>query len=68
MDVGCGPGGVTFELARGFSEVVGLDCSPVLIDKCQKLKENGQGSYWMCSEGSLTEEKTAVIDPSIVSS
>lgn len=68
LDVGCGPGGVTFELARGFSEVVGLDYSQVFIDKCQELKLSGQGSYWICTEGSLKEEKIAVIDPSIVSS
>ena len=68
LDVGCGPGGVTFELARGFSEVVGLDYSQVFIDKCQELKLSGQGSYWFCTEGSLKEEKIAVIDPSIVSS
>lgn len=66
LDVGCGTGGVTFELARGFSEVVGLDISHLSITTCQELKLKGQKSYWLCTEGSLREEKIAIIDPSIV--
>ena len=66
LDVGCGPGGVTFELARGFSEVVGMDISLLAITKCQELKLKGQKNYWLSTEGSLREEKIAIIDPSIV--
>ena len=66
LDVGCGPGGVTFELARGFSEVVGLDVSQLSITKCQELKLKGQKNYWLSTEGSLREEKIAIIDHSIV--
>ena len=66
LDVGCGPGGVTFELARGFSEVVGLDVSHLSITTCQELKLKGQKNYWLCTEGSLREEKIAIIDTSIV--
>ena len=67
LDVGCGPGGVSFELARGFSEVVGLDYSRGFIAKCQELKMTGRATYWLPVEGSLGEEKAACIDTSIVS-
>ena len=57
---------MTFELARGFSEVFGLDISHLSITTCQELKLKGQKSYSLCTEGSLREEKIAIIDPSIV--
>ena len=67
LDVGCGPGGVSFELARGFSEVVGLDYSQGFIAKCQELKMTGQTTYWLPTEASLREQKVACVDASIVS-
>ena len=57
----------TFELARGFDEVVGMDYSQAFIAKCQELKMTGLAKYSMIVEGELKENKTALIDPDIVS-
>ena len=67
FDIGCAVGRSTFELARGFDEVIGLDYSNAFIAKCQELKMKGQAEYSMTVEGDLTENKTAVIHPEIVS-
>ena len=56
----------TFELAREFSEVVGLDYSQAFIAKCQELQKLGQAGYFLTTEGVLGQEKTACIDTSIV--
>ena len=67
FDIGCAVGRSTFELARGFDEVIGLDYSKAFIAKCQELKMTGQANYSVTVEGDLSENKTAVIDPAIVS-
>ena len=67
FDIGCAVGRSTFELARGFDEVIGLDYSKAFIARCQELKMMGQADYSVAVEGDLTENKTAVVDPAIVS-
>ena len=67
MDVGCAVGRSTFELARGFEEVVGIDYSRAFIHRCQELKMTGQAAYRMGTEGDLADEKMAVVHPDIVS-
>ena len=67
FDIGCAVGRSTFELARGFNEVIGLDYSNAFIAKCQEMKMKGQAEYSMTVEGDLAENKTAVVDPEIVS-
>jgi SAM-dependent methyltransferase len=66
LDVGCAVGRSTFELAREFDEVVGVDFSSAFIHHCQELKMTGQSSYKLITEGVLGEEKTAAIHPDIV--
>ena len=56
----------TFELARGFNEVVGMDFSQGFITKCQELKMTGLARYNMTVEGELVVNKTATVDPDIV--
>ena len=67
FDIGCAVGRSTFELARVFDEVVGMDFSQAFIAKCQELKMTGVAKYDMTVEGALVENKTAVVDPDIVS-
>ena len=67
LDVGCAVGGSTFELAREFSEVVGMDFSQAFVAKCQELKMTGQASYRLTTEGHLSVRKLARMDPTIVS-
>ena len=53
FDIGCAIGRSTFELARGFDEVIGVDFSTRFIQEAQKLKENGILRYVMPTEGDL---------------
>ena len=53
LDVGCAIGRSTFELARGFDEVIGVDFSARFIQEAQNLKENGILRYTMPTEGEL---------------
>ena len=66
FDIGCAVGRSTFELAKVFDEVLGMDFSQAFIAKCQELKMTGLAKYGMTVEGELVEEKTAIIDPDIV--
>lgn len=53
LDIGCATGRSTFELARGFDEVTGVDFSARFIQAAQKLKEDGVLRYTMPTEGEL---------------
>ncbi len=53
FDIGCAIGRSTFELARGFEEVIGVDFSTRFIQEAQKLKENAMLRYVMPTEGEL---------------
>lgn len=57
----------TFELAREYDEVIGLDFSEAFIDECWSLKKTGQATYSIPVEGDLVEKKTATVNPDIVS-
>ncbi|MBD3756210.1 MAG: putative 4-mercaptohistidine N1-methyltransferase, partial [Gammaproteobacteria bacterium] len=53
LDVGCAIGRSSFELARGFDEVVGVDFSARFIQYAQLLKEKGVLRYSIPVEGEL---------------
>ena len=53
LDVGCAIGRSTFELARGFDEVIGVDFSARFIQEAEYIKENGILRYSMPTEGEL---------------
>lgn len=53
FDIGCAIGRSTFELARHFDEVTGVDFSARFIQEAQKLKESGMLRYVMPTEGEL---------------
>ncbi|RRS30260.1 MAG: SAM-dependent methyltransferase [Epsilonproteobacteria bacterium (ex Lamellibrachia satsuma)] len=55
FDIGCAVGRSSFELARGFEEVTGVDFSARFIQEAQKLKENGVLRYVMPIEGELED-------------
>lgn len=57
----------TFELAREYEEVVGVDFSQAFVEVCHTLKLNGEIKYSLPVEGDLVENKIATIDPAIVS-
>lgn len=53
LDIGCAIGRSTFELARGFDKVIGVDFSARFIQEAQVLKENTVLRYTMQVEGEL---------------
>jgi len=53
FDIGCAIGRSTFELARGFDEVIGVDFSARFIQEAQSMKEEGVLRYTMPTEGEL---------------
>jgi len=57
LDVGCAIGRSTFELAREFEEVTGLDFSVRFISLATRLKEEGSFEYAFPVEGELVEYK-----------
>lgn len=65
LDVGCAVGRSTFELARDFGEVIGVDLSAAFIQAGQRLQRDGILDYWRKEEGDLGERVQASIDPAI---
>ncbi len=54
LDVGCALGRTTFELARGFAAVTGVDSSRRFIDVATGMRDDGRISYYLIKEGELT--------------
>ncbi len=53
LDLGCAVGRTTFELARDFDKVIGVDLSLRFIECAKKLKEKGSLEYSLITEGEL---------------
>ncbi len=53
FDIGCAIGRSSFELAKAFDEVIGVDFSTRFIQEAQKMKENGALRYIIPTEGEL---------------
>ena len=45
LDLGCAVGGASFELARSFERVLGLDYSAAFIDAAERLRRTGELGY-----------------------
>lgn len=65
LDLGCAVGRATFELARNFEEVIGIDFSCGFIDTCKKLQELGELPYTLKVEGNIRSKHQAIVDASI---
>jgi len=53
LDIGCAIGRSSFELARGFDEVIGVDFSARFIQEAEVLRQNGVLRYMMPAEGEI---------------
>ena len=53
FDIGCAIGRSTFELARGFDEVIGVDFSARFVQEAEVLKQNATLRYTIPTEGEL---------------
>jgi 5-histidylcysteine sulfoxide synthase/putative 4-mercaptohistidine N1-methyltranferase len=65
LDLGCAVGGATFELARDFRDVHGIDLSAQFIATANVLRERGRVDYAVREEGDVRSPLVAVVDPSI---
>lgn len=65
LDLGCAVGRSTFELARHYDRVMGIDYSVQFIEKANELKCFGVTEFERTSEGILTEKFTAEISDEI---
>lgn len=57
MDLGCAVGRTTFELAKSFEEVIGIDLSARFFQFAVRVKEKGKVRYCVPTEGDLVEYK-----------
>lgn len=65
LDVGCAVGRSTFEMAKIFDEVIGIDYSQSFVDACNDLKTTGDKAYSVPTVGDLVIDLEAKIDPSL---
>jgi len=62
LDIGCAVGRSSFELARGFSEVIGIDFSTRFIQIAVLLQQRGRLPYAIYDEGELQSYHWADLD------
>ncbi len=65
LDVGCAVGRSTFEMARGFAKVTGIDFSAAFIGVCETLRRDGRVEYRIAEEGLLDAPAEARVPPGI---
>ena len=65
LDIGCAVGRASFELARGYQEVLGVDLSRAFIDAAEALRHDGELRYFRKDEGKLGATLNAMVDPAI---
>ncbi|MGE0754884.1 MAG: 5-histidylcysteine sulfoxide synthase [Alphaproteobacteria bacterium] len=65
LDLGCAVGRSTFEMARHFKEVVGIDYSREFVECGSTLQANGERAYWRKDSGVEGANLTAKVDKAI---
>lgn len=65
LDLGCAVGRASFELAREFEEVVGVDLSASFLAAASALKRDGVFPFSLKEEGELASPRRAVVDAAI---
>lgn len=61
LDLGCASGRASFELARHFDHVTGVDFSVRLIESGVQMAETGELHYTLVDEGQLVSYKTRTL-------
>ncbi|MBU1641825.1 5-histidylcysteine sulfoxide synthase [bacterium] len=62
LDLGCATGRASFELARGFENVTGIDFSARFVQVGLDLKNDGEIRYQRVVEGEIVRQETRTID------
>jgi putative 4-mercaptohistidine N1-methyltranferase len=57
LDLGCASGRATFELARVYEHVDGVDFSEAFIEQCQRMARDGQLRYGRLEEGVVRSDQ-----------
>ena len=65
LDLGCAVGGASFEMARTFDEVVGVDSSQAFVDCCEELRARGEKAYARREEGRVFSDHVATVDAGV---
>lgn len=65
LDLGCGVGGISFELARSYARVLGIDVSATFIETAQQIQEEGSRPYYLIEEGEIKVERVAKLPPNV---
>eukprot|EP00800_Vazella_pourtalesii_P008255 TRINITY_DN2188_c1_g3_i1.p1 TRINITY_DN2188_c1_g3~~TRINITY_DN2188_c1_g3_i1.p1 ORF type:complete len:196 (-),score=59.83 TRINITY_DN2188_c1_g3_i1:107-694(-) len=65
LDVGCAVGRSSFELARGFEDVLAVDYSQSFVDIGNQLVRDGEREYVIIEEGVSGRNVTARVDSAI---
>ena len=65
LDIGCAVGRASFELARVYHAVLGVDLSRAFIAAADTLRRQGELRYFCKDEGRLGVTLTASVDPAI---
>eukprot|EP00798_Chlamydomonas_sp_ICE-L_P032232 gene32232-16795_t len=66
LDVGCAVGGGSFELAKFFDEVIGVDSSAAFLKAADAMKEKGSLKYRMVVEGDIIQQNLVAQLPSSI--
>ncbi len=65
LDLGCAVGRSSFELARHYPQVVGIDSSERFVACARRLQEEGRLGYRYPESGEAEREATALVPPGI---
>ena len=65
LDLGCAVGRSTFELARHFDQVVGIDFSQSFVDAANRMKSSGKHIATRLDEGNSLTELDLYVDTMI---
>jgi putative 4-mercaptohistidine N1-methyltranferase len=65
LDVGCAVGGASFELAKHFKEVVGIDFSNHFVDAANEMKLNGKMDFEIMKQGNIFQNAKTTLNQSI---
>eukprot|EP00199_Chlamydomonas_sp_CCMP681_P002508 CAMPEP_0119106282 /NCGR_PEP_ID=MMETSP1180-20130426/4020_1 /TAXON_ID=3052 ORGANISM="Chlamydomonas cf sp, Strain CCMP681" /NCGR_SAMPLE_ID=MMETSP1180 /ASSEMBLY_ACC=CAM_ASM_000741 /LENGTH=332 /DNA_ID=CAMNT_0007091583 /DNA_START=16 /DNA_END=1014 /DNA_ORIENTATION=- len=65
LDVGCAVGGASFELAKTFKQVIGIDYSHAFVEAAQDMQQSGSREYEAALEGDIKATYTATVPQGI---